>query len=527
MQPEPASKTSSPRRKYFFYGVIFELLLIASCFLSDSWLVVETRNFFIITHTPLLLLTEGLRSEAFGLAGFLFIIGGLVLMAWVWGFSLRIILKGVSLIVVRLNSRQRRFGWLMIGVGSLAGFGFLVFSALAQMPRPFATTPEIQSVVEANNAFALDLYQKLKTESGNVFISPFSISSALAMTSVGARGQTEAEMTNVLHYGLPPKKLHPAFKSLMARLAGLQRWNRIELDQANSLWGQKDYSFTPDFLKVIQENYSAQARAVDFINSRSAAADEMSRWIDTQTKHKIPAAIAPEQLTENTRLALVNTIYFKGDWQYQFKKKDTKPSPFQITTNETVTVPMMWQSAPFKHAMTEDDSVEMLELPYVGQDLSMVILMPWQSKYATADEDRHDLAELEAKLTNENLRSWLKVLDGKNPHKTSVSLPRFTTKSSFNLVNALKSLGMASAFSNVADFSGMDGSKNLYLSDVLHQSFVEVNETGTEAAAMTIALVKTKGMDDRCIVDHPFLFLIRDNGSGSILFLGRIMNPTK
>ena len=232
------------------------------------------------------------------------------------------------------------------------------------------------------------------------------------------------------------------------------------------------------------------------------------------------------QFTPDTRLALCDAIYFRGKWLHPFKKKDTQPSSFQVATNETVTVPMMYESAPFKHAMTEDYSVELLELPYSGQDLSMIILLPGRAEYVP-DAEHNDVHDLEQKLTAENLQAWLKTLDAANPHKTSVRLPRFTTTSSFNLANQLKALGMASAFGGAADFSGLDGTKNLFLSDVFHQSFVEVNEAGTEATAVTIVMAASKSMNDRFVVDHPFIFLIRENGSGSILFLGRIIDPTK
>jgi serpin B len=318
--------------------------------------------------------------------------------------------------------------------------------------------------------------------------------------------------------------LHPAFKALTTRLDGLQRWNRIALKCASSLWCQKDYSFTGDFLKTVRENYASEARGVDFKNSPGAATDEINRWIDAKTDHKISGGITPGQVTPDLRLVLCDTIYFKGKWLNQFKKKDTKPGPFQITTNESVDVPMMWQSAPFKHAATEHSSVEMLELPYIGRDLSMVILLPGPD---AAEGDHNDIYDLEQKLNPENLRNWLNLLDGAAPRKTSVLLPRFTTLSRFDLADELKSLGMGSAFSAAADFSGMDGTKNLYVSDVCHQAFVEVNETGTEATAMTFELVKSKGMADHFRADHPFIFLIRDNGSGSILFLGRIIDPTK
>ena len=525
MQTESAVKYFSPRRKCFLLGALLEIFLIACYFLPESWLTVEIHNFTLVTHIPLLFLLEsGLGSTA--PTAILTLLLGFAAMAWSWGSLIFLVGKGIDLLLMRLNQKQRKFVWFGAGAVGLVCLAWAGISMLPETRRPFESSPEIKSVVDANNAFALELYQKLKDKPGNLFFSPYSISSLLAMTCAGARGQTELEMTTVLHFSLPPEKLHPASKKLMARLNGVQCWNRIILSCANSLWCQTNYAFTSNFLKTVHENYSAEARPVDFKNSSDAAAEEINRWIDRQTKHKIPRALEPGQLTPDTRLVLCDTMYFKGKWLNQFKTKNTQPAQFQVTTNESVTVPMMLQSAPFKHAITEDYSVELLELPYSGQDLSMVILLPRQSSLMSEAEN-DGLQELEQILTPENLRAWLKMLDEKDPHKTSVRFPRFTTTSRFDLTGELKSLGMTSAFSDAADFSGMDGTNNLFLSDVFHQAFVEVNETGTEAAAMTFAVAKSTGMDDRFIVDHPFIFLIRDNGSGSILFLGRILDPTR
>ena len=525
MQPELTPKTLRRRGKYFLLGAAAELFLFACFFAPENWLSVEARNVAMVTHYPIFLLLESGLGET-AVTSILTALAGFVAMSCLWGFLIFSMTKGAGRFLARLSRSQK------IAVGCAAGFAGLALlaggaiSLLPQTPVPFATSAETQSVVTANNAFALDLYQKLKDQPGNLFFSPYSISAALAMTSAGARGQTEMEMTNALHFDLPPEKLRPAFNALAGRMDSIQRWNRIVLKSANSLWCQKDYHFSDVFLKLVGENYFAEAKSVDFQNAGGAAADEISRWLDEKTNHKIPSCIAPGQLTPATRLALCDAIYFKGKWLYQFKRKDTQPSPFQVTTNETVTVPMMWQSAHFKHARSEDNSVEMLELPYIGQDLSMVILLPTRNEYLP-DGEHNDVYDLELKLTAENLRIWLAKLDQANPHETSVHLPRFTTTSSFNLATELKALGMTSAFGDKADFSGMDGTKNLYLSDVFHKAFVEVNETGTEAAAVTLALAKLKGMDESFIVDHPFIFLIRDNGSGSILFLGRIIDPTK
>jgi serine protease inhibitor len=396
-----------------------------------------------------------------------------------------------------------------------------------ETPTAFTASSEVKSVVDGNTAFALDLYQKLKDQPGNLFFSPYSVSTALAMTYAGARGQTESEMAKVLHFKPAQANLPAAFGALGARMNQIQRWNRITLTTANSLWYQKDYRFTDAFLNLVRKYYGAEAHPVDFRHSPQVAGSEINQWVERETKGKIKDVIEPGQFTHLTCLVLCDAIYFKGKWLNQFKVSDTKPAPFHVTTNDTITVPMMSQEAHFKAARSDDYSVELLELPYSGTDLSMIILLP-QVDFRMSDETQPGLPGLEQKLTDANLRAWLVKLDQTGPRKTSVWLPRFTSTQSFDLAKELKSLGMPLAFSDSADFSGMDGRPaNLFISDVIHKAFVEVNEAGTEAAAATWVHVATRSASGRFIVDHPFIFLIRENGSGSILFLGRIVDPTK
>lgn len=419
----------------------------------------------------------------------------------------------------------RRF-LLLLGI---LGVIFLVLKIIRfqhETPIPFTASPEVKSVVDGNTAFALALYQKLKDRPGNLFFSPYSVSTALAMTYAGARGQTESEMAKVLHFNPAQANLPAAFGALGARMNQIQRGNRITLTVANSLWYQQDHHFTDAFLDLIRKYYGAEAHPVDFRLSAPAASDEINKWVERETKGKIKDVVEPGQFTDYSRLVLCDAVYFNGKWRYQFKASDTKPAPFHVTTNETVTVPMMYQHSEFKMAHSDDYAVDLLELPYSGNDLSMIILLP-QVDYRMSDETQPGLPDLEQKLTAENIHAWLAKLDQANPHKTSVRLPRFTTTQSFELAKELGSLGMPSAFNDSADFSGMDGTTNLFISDVIHKAFVEVNEAGTEAAAATSVHVATKSMSNRFIVDHPFIFLIRENGSGSILFLGRIVDPTK
>lgn len=418
---------------------------------------------------------------------------------------------------------------LKCGLG-LLGVAILLWVAIASLPAtpiPFTASPEIEATVDSNTAFALDLYQKLKEQPGNLFFSPYSISSSLAMTYPGARGQTANEMANVLHFNPAQTNLPASFAGLAVRMNMLQRWNRITLLTANSLWGQRDYPFTEPYLNLIRQFYHADARQVDFVHAPSAAADEINAWVVRNTKEKIQGAVNPSQFNDLTRLVLCNAIYFKGKWQHQFKVSDTKPGDFHVTTNETVTVPMMCQKTQFKIASSDDYSVDLLELPYVGTDLSMIILLP-QIDYLPPDVENPGLPDLEKKFTPENLHKWLAKLDHANLHKAWVMMPRFTTRQSLDLVDELKALGMKSAFDmNTANFSGMDGTTNLSISDVIHKAYVKVDESGTEAAAVTVQVYMARSSAGRFIVDHPFIFLIRENGSGSILFVGRIVDPTK
>ena len=517
----PAPVTAREIRIFFLIGILFEVTLIAAAaFLPACWPQIEIRNFVVVSHSPFLMMAGDLITAVLALLVALAVSGA------VWGFLIYWSRRFARTAFAHLSHRQKQIVRIALGgLGVVILGGAIVFN-LPATPFPYTASPEIKSVVDGNNAFALDLYQKLKDRPGNLFFSPFSISTALAMTSAGAHGQTGLEMTNVLHLNLPPEKLHPAFNALLARMDKIQRWNRIVLKSANSLWCQKDHPFKPDFSHAIEQNYSAETKAVDFNNAPVAAANEINRWVERKTDGKIPSIVAANQFSPLTRLALCDAIYFKGKWQHQFKVSDTKPAPFHISSNETVTVPMMSQKEHFKMAYSDDGAVELLELPYAGADLSMIILLP-ETDYAPPDVDQPGLPDLEKKLTSDNLRTWLAKLDQASARETRVAMPRFTTTQSFELVKELKSLGITSAFDDSADFSGMDGTTNLFVSDVMHKAFVDANESGTEAAAVTVVLVKTRGMAGRFIVDHPFIFLIRENGSGSILFLGRIIDPTK
>ncbi len=375
--------------------------------------------------------------------------------------------------------------------------------------------PDVETVVHGNTQFALHLYRRLKEREGNLFFSPYSVSTALAMTYAGARGNTERQMAQALRFPLGQKRLHPAFTSLEAGLNAAQGQGSIQLRVANALWPQEGYAFLKEFLVLAREHYGALITPLDY-GDPEAARETINIWVEEKTEQKIKDLIVPGVLDVLTRLVLVNAIYFKGDWASQFDKALTEKAAFWMTPAQKVDVPLMTRESTFKY--TETDSLQVLELPYVGEDLSMIVLLP----------NRIDgLAELEEALTVENLGKWTSRLWERD---VQVFLPRFKMTSQFRLDGALISLGMIDAFDgDRADFSGMDGrARWLYISAVIHKAFVDVNEEGTEAAAATAVVMRAL-----CVppppatfrADHPFVFLIRENLTGSILFLGRVVNP--
>jgi serpin B len=370
----------------------------------------------------------------------------------------------------------------------------------------------IESAIQGNIGFALDLYQELRKAEGNLLFSPYSISTALAMTYAGARGRTESQMAQALCFLLDQEQLHPAFAWLETRLSQVEQKGRVQLSVANSLWPQKGSVLVDEFLVLTERYYGVRITAVDYGNTE-AARQRINTWVEGKTDDKIKDLIPPGLLSPFTLLVLVNAIYFKGDWASQFDERLTHEAPFWVTPNEQVQVMMMTQKQEFNYA--EADGLQMLELPYAGEDLSMLVLLPGEIG---------GLATLEDRLTVDNLNRWTKLL---RKMEVQVLLPRFEVTLPFRLDDKLKSMGMVDAFSGGADFTGM-AQGQLFISAILHKAFVMVNEEGTEAAAATAVVM------DRAVppplptfrADHSFLFLIRENATGSILFLGREVDPT-
>jgi serpin B len=403
-----------------------------------------------------------------------------------------------------------------IGTRRVAALGLALVLGGSGLPVAVAGEDGVKSVAESNNRFALDLYAELAggDPARNLFFSPSSISTALAMTLTGARGTTAEEMRQTLRFTLEDAALHGAMADLTARLGSTGEG--MELSIANALWGQRGFEFLPEFLELNREHYGAGLRLVDFVGATEPARQEINGWVAEETRDKIPELIPPGLLDAATRLVLTNAIYFKGTWKLQFDPELTRDMPFLVSADREVTVPMMSMRSP-EFPYFEGNGVQALELPYVGERTSMVLLLP---------DETTGLDAFESKLDAESLESMLGEM--RSRELQSVQLPRFTMTRKFRLEETLGRMGMPAAFGAGADFSGMTGRRDLFISNVVHEAFVQVNEEGTEAAAATGVVMKRTAYVPKPVfrADRPFIFLIRDDDTGAILFMGRVVDPS-
>ena len=376
--------------------------------------------------------------------------------------------------------------------------------------------------VEGNTAFAFDLYQALRTENdGNLFFSPYSISTALAMTYAGARGTTEQQMAEVMHFTLPQDELHPAFSELQQTIGqSATTDDAFRLNVVNALWGQENYAFRPDYLDLVDQNYGGGLRQVNFKSDPEAARQVINQWVADQTEQRIKDLLPEEVITTDTRLVLTNAIYFKASWLFQFDPEFTQDGPFTLLDGSTVTVPLMINADSFGYL--EGDGFQAVQLPYEGNRAAMLIILP--------DEGRFE--EIESGL---NAETFTTLIDSLTYGEVSLTMPRFEYTSEFRLDEALKAMGMMDAFIyGVADFSGIADlevtGEPLFISAVIHKAFVKVDETGTEAAAATAVVIATESAMmplAEVTINRPFIFFITDQQTGSVLFMGRVMNPTE
>jgi len=423
---------------------------------------------------------------------------------------------------------------LLIGVLLVtSGCGSPVAAGVVQSEKPREETPEVapetmSTLVDANTQFAFDLYQGLRAgDAGNLFYSPYSISLALAMTYAGAEGATAQQMAETLHFTLPEEQLHPAFNALDQELAARNPTTEetddseetaFKLRIANAIWGQAGYTFRDEFLDTLAANYGSGLRTLDFQSAPEASRETINGWVSEQTEGRITDLLPSGTIDALTRMVLTNAIYFNAAWINQFEAEVTRDDTFNLLDGSQITVPMMFQREEFRY--TEGTNYQAVELPY-KQGFAMVILLPQAGQFPQFEETL-DAAQVQT------------VVGEMAAREVILSMPKFEFEgTSFSLRSLLTAMGMPDAFNpDAADFSGMDGTRELFISDLLHQASITVDEAGTEAAAATAAVIGvTSAMppEDEPVemtIDRPFVFMIRDTNTGAVLFVGRVMNPT-
>jgi serpin B len=378
----------------------------------------------------------------------------------------------------------------------------------------------VQELVQGNNEFAMDLFEKAcgSQESDNIFLSPYSISSALGMTYAGARGQTAAEMAGVLNFTLPVEAINRAFYSLTEALSSDERsssdsGDSFTLSISNGLWVEAGFTLLDEYVAEVTRYYSAAVRNLDFINDSEGSRETINDWVAERTLNRIQDLIPPGALNEDTRVVLTNAVYFKASWSKPFDERSTADAPFDLSGGSTIEVPMMNQTGFFNYVATE--GCRAVELDYAAGNASMLILLP-----------DGDIEEFQQGFSADMLQTIRRRLSSCN---VTLSMPKFEFSRSMQLSQLLRGLGMESAFESGADFSGFTGNPDLFISEVLHKAFVKVDEAGTEAAAATaviMALTAIPQQPVQMIIDSPFMFFILDRESGSILFMGRVMDPS-
>lgn len=394
---------------------------------------------------------------------------------------------------------------------------------------------ELTQAVQGNTEFAIELYQQLHGEK-NLFFSPHSISLALAMTYAGARGETAAQMAQTLHFNLPESQLHAALAQLSQELASrsqLPPWMLLETPEdeqptafqlriVNALWGQKDYPFEKDYVKLLTDIYGANLNLTDFVHDPDGARQEINDWVSEQTQDKIKDLLPPGSIDELTRLVLTNAIYFKAAWAQPFSEEVTQDGTFTHLDSSTSIIPFMQQTGHFAYAVGDDATI--ISLPYLGDALTMLIVMP-------------DAGGFEQYAATLDISRWTEIQKTLRMGEVELSMPKFSFESGFALKDTLAAMGMPLPFSNDADFSGMSAQDtslppellDLHISNVYHKAFVDVNEAGTEAAAATAVVMALKSAVPSepvtIILDHPFIFAIYDRPTGEILFMGQVVSP--
>lgn len=389
--------------------------------------------------------------------------------------------------------------------------GELVASSRARILDEAAAT-DVAQAVDDTTSFGLDVYRRLPAGDANVAFSPWSVVTALSMTYPGARGATREAFERTLHLSLPAERYHRAMNTIDRALeARAGSGGRFRLRSNNQLFTQVGLAIVPAFLDVLASEYGAGVRQLDFAAEPEPCREQINAWVSSNTEALIRELLGPGTITRDTRLALVNTLYFDAAWQTPFDPERTSPADFTLSDGTTVRVPMMAaEDVPLRHGAL--DGVEIFELPYRGGEVAMLLLVPPVGR----------LAELEGGLDGARLRA---LVDAARAESLDLMLPRFQARTQARLDEALAALGLGIAFSGEADFSGMTPDERLAITAVVHEAVVRTDEAGTEAAAATAVIVGRVSLPDYHVVNRPFLFVIRDRPTGAVLFMGRVARP--
>jgi len=378
-------------------------------------------------------------------------------------------------------------------------------------PRQQADTenPDLATLVEGNNTFAYDLYRALRTDTGNLLLSPYSISLALAMTYAGARGDTERQMAETLHF-LPQDEMHAAMNALdQALTKPAEGESDFELHVVNAMWGQSGYKFLASYLDTLAQYYGAGMRTLDFEHEPEQSRIEINNWASEETNQRIQDLLPPGSIDATTTLVLSNAIYFKAGWAEPFMDNGTAEEDFFLFDGTTVPVQLMRGAMAVRY--TQGTDYQAVEIPYADGQTSMLILLPDKGQFET----------FASTLDNTTVSA---IVDGLQPAYFSVRLPKFGYESDLALADVLSKMGMPTAFSG-ADFSGMDGTKELSIDQIYHKTFIAVDEQGTEAAGATAVVMTRMAMPPEIRIDRPFIYAIRDGETGSTLFVGQVLDP--
>jgi len=389
-------------------------------------------------------------------------------------------------------------------------------------PSP-AGEADIPELVAGNTAFAIDLYQAARTPDANLVFSPYSISLAFAMAFGGARGETAIQMADSLHFSLPQERFHAALNALDLDLAGrpdetewVEQDDRFNLQIANAVWGQEDWSFRPEYLDLLALQYGAGVRLVDFSGAPETARQQINEWVSAQTRRRIRDIVPPGAIGSDTRMVLANAIYFKASWSTEFDPDLTSDGLFHLPDGSLVPVPMMSHGSATPLAYGSGDDWQAVSLPYRGGLTEMLVIVP----------DEGTFPGFSAQF---NTDQYEQVIASLQYASVQLAVPKFSFETPLGLSSLMAALGMPDAFDPAAaDFSGIDGTRLLFISDALHKAFIAVDEQGTEAAAATVLIMEVTSAPEQGVIltiDRPFLFFIRDVPSGTVLFMGQVLDP--